>query len=437
MPTDDTLPDKISEYLAEAFHGLLSAEGPKTLESFEDEALALAARAYGMALDRRDLELRAALPEGARAHDRRLRALATGLGDGREEFELLRKFADFHFSSELNATATLDDLSYDYMREYMVRIGAREDTRSLPKAEMARALGLVGGASGERARNFAVLMFAERPADFIPGTYVNVIREVEGTDRMTSEVFDGPVWVQAIRVPDYLEEAAMRTLVLRSPERTGHRTVYSWPRAMFAELATNAILHKDYSRSDYVGIYVYADRMTFVNHNRPLPPVTIEDLNERESFDGRGYVNPELKDMFFALGLIESFGSGVRRAKHAMRDNGSPALVYEPANDADDYTMVTAPVQPEFLEDGGAEAPGDKRPAAGAPSNGAELNSVEQAALAVAIRDGKVTSRGLEEEARVSRPTATKALRGLAGRGLLEWHGTSATDGFQYYSLPQ
>ena len=198
MPTDDTLPDKISEYLAEAFHGLLPAEGPKTLGSFEDEALALAARAYGMAFDRRDLELRAALPEGAQAHDRRLRALATGLGDGREEFELLRKFADFHFSSELNATATLDDLSYDYMREYMVRIGAREDTRSLPKAEMARALGLVGGASGERARNFAVLMFAERPADFIPGAYVNVIREVEGTDRMTSEVFDGPVWVQAI-----------------------------------------------------------------------------------------------------------------------------------------------------------------------------------------------------------------------------------------------
>ena len=67
--------------------------------------------------------------------------------------------------------------------------------------------------------------------------------------------------------------------------------------------------YKDYSRPNYVGIYVYADRMTFVNHNRPLPPVTIEDLNERESFDGRGYVNPELKDMFFAFGLIESFGS--------------------------------------------------------------------------------------------------------------------------------
>lgn len=61
-----------------------------------------------------------------------------------------------------------------------------------------------------------------------------------------------------------------------------------------------------------------------------------------------------------------------------MRDNESPALVYEPTNDADDYTMVTAPIQPEFLKDGGAEAPGDKRPTAGTPSNGAELNSVGQ-----------------------------------------------------------
>ena len=46
-------------------------------------------------------------------------------------------------------------------------------------------------------------------------------------------------------------------------------------------------------------------------------------------------------------------------------------------------------------------------------------------------------SRSLEEEARVSRSAATKALRGLVGKGLLEWHGTSATDGLQYYSLPQ
>lgn len=38
-----------------------------------------------------------------------------------EEFELLRKFAGFHFSSELNSQVTLDDLSFEYMKEYLAR----------------------------------------------------------------------------------------------------------------------------------------------------------------------------------------------------------------------------------------------------------------------------------------------------------------------------
>ena len=128
MPTDDTLPDKISEYLAEAFHGLLSAEGPKTLESFEDEALALAARAYGMAvhpsvdymlvegeLDGRTYIAVAVEPGTAGPYETSAKAEAdkkiglkagryirpardSRLPNGREEFELLRKFADFHFT---------------------------------------------------------------------------------------------------------------------------------------------------------------------------------------------------------------------------------------------------------------------------------------------------------------------------------------------------
>ena len=53
----------------------------------------------------------------------------TRLPGRREEFELLKKFSGFCFSSELNATATLDDLSYEYMREYLAKTGSGEDIR--------------------------------------------------------------------------------------------------------------------------------------------------------------------------------------------------------------------------------------------------------------------------------------------------------------------
>ena len=52
--------------------------------------------------------------------------------------------------------------------------------------------------------------------------------------------------------------------------------------------------------------------------------------------------------MFFKLDLIQSYGSGVRRAKKAMEDNKSPKLVYSPDNDTDDYTQVVAYINKEF-----------------------------------------------------------------------------------------
>jgi len=268
----------------------------------------------------------------------------------REEFELLKKFADFHFSSELNETATLDDLNYEWMREYLVRTNAAQDIRALPKLEMAQALGLVSGSEygGYRAKNFAVLMFADRPQDFIPYARVEIIREAKDTDRMEATVFDGPIWMQVIRAKDFFEEVIQRSYTVREEGLLGHRMVYNWPEAAFAEFLTNAVLHKEYDRKQYVGVYVYRDTLSFINHNRPLPPVTIEDMNEREEFRDRNYLNPEITRMFHALGLIESYGSGIRRAKHAMADNGNPPPLFEPLNDTDDYTMVTCPINEEF-----------------------------------------------------------------------------------------
>ena len=276
----------------------------------------------------------------------------TRLPNAREEFELLKKFADFHFSSDLNECATIDDLNYEYMKEYLIATNAKQDIRSLSKLDMARSMGLISESEygGYRARNFAVLMFADRPQDFIPYARVEVIREAVGTDKMVSQVFDGPVWIQVKRVIDYFKETIMSAYTVRETGLTGHRMVYNWPGDMFSELATNCILHKEYDKKQYIGIYVYSDHISFINHNRPLPPVTIEAMNTDTEFRERNYLNPELKEMFFSLNLIESYGSGIRRAKNAMAENHSPELVFSPKNDSDDYTMVTAYINEEFVK---------------------------------------------------------------------------------------
>ncbi len=365
----------------------------------------------------------------------------TRLSNKREEFELLKKFSGFCFSSELNATAALDDLNYEYMREYLAQTGANADIRLLSKLDMARAMGLVDSSEygGYRARNFAVLMFAERPQDFIAGARIEVIREADGTDKMESKAFDGPVWVQVQQARRYFEQEIQASYIIRETGARKHRIVYNWPHEMFDEMVTNCVLHKEYDKHSYIGVYVYPNRMTFVNHNRPLPPVTIQDLNEKEAFDDREYLNPELKDMFYALDLIESFGSGIRRAKRAMKKNGSPALVFTPDNDTDDYTMVTAYINEEFArikagetgEKSASNPPAIRQEGAGADDGNRlfwdALRENDRAVCAYLSEHGESGAAQISEALGIKRRTLGDVLRRLADKGFVDAFGESVS----------
>ncbi len=46
--------------------------------------------------------------------------------------------------------------------------------------------------------------------------------------------------------------------------------------------------------------------------------------------------------------MIESYGSGIRRAKEALKENHSPELQFLPDNDTDDYTMAVVMINEEF-----------------------------------------------------------------------------------------
>lgn len=47
--------------------------------------------------------------------------------------------------------------------------------------------------------------------------------------------------------------------------------------------------------------------------------------------------------MFKALGIIESFGTGIGEAKRALKENGSPALYYKTFDITDNITSVVIP----------------------------------------------------------------------------------------------
>ena len=114
------------------------------------------------------------------------------------------------------------------------------------------------------------------------------------------------------------------------------------------ELVANAIVHNNYENGKPIQIYVSENQINVVNYNKPLPPLKLQDLNERTFFNERDTENPEIRDMFKALGIIESFGTGIGEAKRALENNGSPELYYKVFDTMDNVTSVVIPVSEEY-----------------------------------------------------------------------------------------
>lgn len=270
-----------------------------------------------------------------------------------EEYDLLRKFANFHFSSLTNADAVIDNLNIDFMREYLSRTSDRDITDTLDKLQIAKLLNLLdkNDPTEKKVKNYAVLMFSDKPEKYIGYSYVELIVDLFGTKRkMESKYFKGPIWKQYHTIVNYINDNYLNTIVVREEGEADNRKIVNFPYVAIEELIANAIVHNNYENGKPIQIYISEKQINIVNYNKPLPPLKIQDLNERTFFNERDTENPEIRDMFKSLGIIESFGTGIGEAKRALEENGSPMLYYKTFDIMDNVTSVVIPVNEEYLE---------------------------------------------------------------------------------------
>lgn len=189
------------------------------------------------------------------------------------------------------------------------------------------------------------------------------------------------------------------------------------------------ILHKNYDNPNYGGIYVYADKISFTNHNRPLPPVSIKDLNEKVDFDIRVYLNPQIKDMFYKLHLIESYGSGVRRAKTALEENGNDAPEFFPNNEADDYTQVIMYINKEYkgYEDQDNSV---KTNASITLYNSINLPKNQKIVFEAIVENPGLRIPALSKICGLKEKSVANAIAKLRQKSLIEYEGTSKDGGY-------
>ncbi|MFM8364067.1 MAG: ATP-binding protein [Verrucomicrobiota bacterium] len=169
----------------------------------------------------------------------------------------------------------------------------------------------------------AVLLCGKERMRFFPDAWVQCGR-FRGTDK--THIFDHieideplPQAVESVML--FLKKHAVRSADLSSIRR---KDVWSIPLGILREVVINALVHADYSqRGAPIRVAFFDDRIEVENPGILLPGMTVEDMRQGVS----KIRNPVIARVFRELGLIEQWGSGVRRIFAEAESQGLPPPV--------------------------------------------------------------------------------------------------------------
>ena len=102
---------------------------------------------------------------------------------------------------------------------------------------------------------------------------------------------------------------------------------YDYPIEAIREIVINMVIHRDYRDSGNSIIKIYDDRIEFFNPGKLYDDLTIAQLNSgRYASRTR---NRAIANMFKECGLIERYGSGIKRIKNACAQHDITEPVFE------------------------------------------------------------------------------------------------------------
>ena len=178
-----------------------------------------------------------------------------------------------------------------------------------------------------------VLLFAERPAYFIPGAYIQYVKipskEITPGIEFEKE-FKKCLCLDLLNIDEFIQSVIIKKSLIQKPDSMQEQIIYNYPLWSIRELLFNAIIHRNYESNAPILIYEFTDRIEIKNPGYLFGQVTQSNFPNLSD-----YRNIELAEALKTLGYINKFNFGIQTAIKYLRDNNNPDPVF-------DLSLVTA-----------------------------------------------------------------------------------------------
>jgi ATP-dependent DNA helicase RecG len=221
---------------------------------------------------------------------------------------------------------TKEDIDLERVREYM-RLASEQKRRAFLNSEtpwqVLKKLELVKDV--DKITRAAILLFGKNPQSPLTQAVVHAGRLREKVNIMDNVIIEGAIIDQVEKTVEFIKKNLhVRFEITGKPQR---KEIWDYPLLAIREAVINAICHRDYGHVSDIQIKIMEDALQVWSPGFLPFNLTVADLlDPMHSSSPR---NKLIAQIFYDIGLIERYGSGIHRILDACKEAKQPEPLLE------------------------------------------------------------------------------------------------------------
>jgi ATP-dependent DNA helicase RecG len=316
------------------------------------------------------------------------------------------EIAEMHFQStgmswdKLSVTnVSRDDIDIEKIRKYIESTkdaGRRKISSTEKPLQVLEKLELVKDGKPTWA---AILLFHNHPQRFLSQAVIHCGKFKEETIVIDDRMIGGTIIEQIEEAMDFIRKNINVEFVMTG--KPAREEIWDYPLEALREAVINAVCHRDYTAPSNTEVRIYDDELIVWNPGGLPLGLTVEDLYKPHPSVLR---NKGIGGIFYDMGLIEQWGSGIDKMRKACVKAGIP--------------------EPKFEEHQGFRVIFRKDIYTEEYMRGKGLSERQMKATNYVKERGRITNQEFQKLLNVSKRTATNDLEDMVRKGLFEKVGT-------------
>jgi ATP-dependent DNA helicase RecG len=349
-----------------------------------------------------------------------------------QEAELIQLTARIPFDDRVNSFFKVEDLSFDLMREHLSKIKSKlfNESAGMTVEQLAISMNLCEGAQEHLfPKNVGLLMFSENPGKFFPGVQIDVVEFPYGlgAKEFDEKTFDGAIQKQLTDALSYIKTNIIKGRVKKYADRAEADRIFNYPYEAIEEALANAVYHRNYELRQPIEVRILPEAIEIISYNGVDPSLKQADF-EKGIVRIRRYRNRRIGGFLKELELTEGRGTGIPTIIAVLKNNGSPAPLFDTDEPNRGYFVTEIKIHPEFMADTTIPIARKERLVDGLVERLVDgLAESQKKIVQLMINNPIVTINEMSEEIGISTTAIDKNITTLKRKGIVERVGSDSS----------